>query len=94
MRTIWKFPIELEVFSEMLHEGYEVLHVGLQEGLDGKSIPCLWVEVETTRPARPAFFRIYGTGHPIDSVARHLGTWIVPPFVWHLYEVADGQGVD
>lgn len=65
----------------------KVVHVGR----DPEGRLCLWAELESCRPGSPAqgVFRggIYGTGHPLpDPVERqHMGTFVEPPFVWHLY---------
>lgn len=81
MYTIYKYPFEVtdEVILAM-PTGAKVLHVDLQ----GRT-PCLWALVDVGRPVIHWVFRIYGTGHPIDTPGEHIASWQAGAFVWHMF---------
>lgn len=83
MKTIWKFPLEVtDRQSIELPAQYEFLSVADQGGQ-----LCLWAEVETTGESVVRTIWIVGTGNPIPKVAAaFIGTVLMPPFVWHVYE--------
>jgi hypothetical protein len=82
-RTIWKYPFALgDVVGLDMPAGAEVVHVECQGGQ-----PCLWALVDPEAPAEARTFRMFGTGHPIpEDVGPHLGTFQMPPYVWHLFD--------
>jgi hypothetical protein len=86
MKTIWKFQIpiqdEFELYLPYIHR---VLLTALQD-----EKPMMWVEVDTSSSKNIPFkFFVEGTGHEIEPSTVHVGSWIQPPFVWHLYERYD-----
>ncbi len=85
-RTIWKFPFEIRdrVTINMPRDA-QILHVGLQDGT-----PTLWALVDPDSSATDRIFYVFGTGHQIAHVAlEHVGTLLMPPFVWHIFETGD-----
>ena len=48
----------------------------------------IWVLVDTNEDTEMRYFQIYGTGHTINSVEKHLyiDTIFQDIFVWHLFE--------
>ena len=86
MRTVYKYQLNLGTTRLELPEGSIPVHVGVQ----GEGV-CLWVE-QTNDPDGSFTWHTYkaiGTGHPCPTgYARteHLGTVMMPPFVWHVYE--------
>jgi hypothetical protein len=62
--------------------GARILHLALQN-----NEPHIWAEVESTASFERRFFHIVGTGFDIDSFDVYIGTYQLPPFVWHVYEV-------
>lgn len=92
MNVIYKYLIPLRA-SEVVHtfdlpQGAKVVHVGAQ---DQENV-LIWVEQQEKAFAhgvRQRSFRVYGTGHPIDpvEVKEHVGSVVIDPFVWHVYEV-------
>lgn len=83
MFTVYKYPfyIEDEIVLEM-PAGAKVIHVDTQDGQ-----PCMWARVDTKSPLETRKFLLVGTGHPIEGNPwRHVGTFQMPPFVWHLFE--------
>ena len=66
-------------------DGAHVVHVGEQNGY-----PTLWFEVDAERRIVPRRFGVYGTGHLIPASATHVGSYVTPPFVWHIYECEAG----
>jgi hypothetical protein len=79
--TIWKYPFGLaDTFSLSMPEGAEVLHVDVQQ-----PTPCMWVRVDPSASMQTRTFHVVGTGTPIPPGAEHLGTWLQPPYVWHLF---------
>jgi len=83
MRTIWKTSVRLAGENTIeMPVGAKVIMVAKRD-----MVPTIWFEVETENPMEDRHFHVVGTGHPIPEQARHVGSWISTPFVWHLYEV-------
>ena len=61
--------------------GAKILTLQLQD-----ETPCFWAEVDTDASTEQRLFRILGTGHPLPEGLTYLGTFQLPPFVWHVYE--------
>lgn len=87
-KTVWKFEIPAtDRFFIDLPEGALVLHVGEQNG-----DPFIWVMVDPDAPKTMRFFRLYGTGQPIDDSSRHyVGTFQLRDMdlVFHLFDLGD-----
>lgn len=83
MITIFKYPLEIVDQQQIAtHEDHEILHVGLDAG----NIPCVWIQVDTSRPPESFELSIVGTGRPVPKGAAHyVGTFLHGPFVWHVY---------
>lgn len=84
MIRVWKYVISPmnDVPDISTPEGAKLVHVGLH----GKQIG-LWFEVNPAeKHSIIRSFRVYGTGHPIE-MGSHVGTVIMIPFVWHVYEL-------
>lgn len=81
---IFKYPFAIaNGFQLKMPEDAKVLHVGLQD-----SCPCIWALVNPERGDDFYHFEVYGTGHEINMFGReYLGTLLMPPFVWHVFEV-------
>lgn len=83
MDTIYKYELVIDDVQHIpLPSGAKCLHVAMQNGH-----LCLWAQVNTTRELVNRFFRIYGTGHPMqDPASRYIGTVQDGPLVWHVFE--------
>lgn len=87
MPTIWKFSFETRdgVMIDM-PEGAEILSLQLQNGM-----PTIWALVHPERRLAARWFRIYGTGHPIDMEmeGEFIGTYQLAggALVFHVFEV-------
>jgi hypothetical protein len=84
VKTIWKYQIKTtDLQSIEMPEGAEVLCVQLQAGS-----PCLWVLVDPRQPSVARQFRVHGTGHPVESVGRYVGTYQLHggALVFHVFE--------
>lgn len=68
------------MFTIETHADGTFLHVGMQGVM-----PCIWAEVDVDSPLEVEALAVLGTGHEVPEGARHLGTWLDPPYVWHLY---------
>ncbi len=83
--TIWKFPFEITRTVELqMPVGAHVLHVECQQG-----VPCVWALVDQGAKQVVHRFQLLGSGRDIDGGAqlgRHIGTFLMHPFVWHLFE--------
>jgi hypothetical protein len=87
MRTVYKYEVELNKYVTIaMPLEAEILHFGL----DYEQDLCIWAEVETERDTEARVFQIVGTGNEItNSDSFHLGSCVVGPYVWHLYEVPE-----
>jgi hypothetical protein len=82
MLTVWKFPLAITDQQQIeMPVGAEILHVEPQE----KTL-CLWARVDPDAPLEGRAFVITGTGNPVPEVVDHVGSAVVPPFVWHVWE--------
>ena len=85
--TIFKYLLDITGKQTLkLPEGAMVLSIGNQRGN-----LCLWAMVDPDRPTKPITIAILGTGHPInkDTKMKHLGSAVIEPFVWHVFELLD-----
>ena len=86
-QTIWKYPFEIkdEICLEMPEQA-QILTVQVQAGT-----ACIWALVSPNphRIAAKRWFRIYGTGHPVDEPGQYVGTFQLHggALVFHLFEV-------
>lgn len=94
MITIHKYRIKMiELFRLNLPEGSEVIHVGVQHG-----IQQMWIRVDTAKPERETLFGVFGTGHDMGKVdedgnsnpvlgSPHLGSFMLQggDLVFHLF---------
>lgn len=88
-RVIYKYPVPItDAFELELPYGARICLFATQEA---SLEPQLWIEHSATGDMRMVTrrFRLFGTGHRIDNADRmaHVGSVIVEPFVWHLYEI-------
>ena len=100
MRTIWKFPFEVDDDIEIEMPAYSsILHVESQpqyEAVLGNEVhrkeqPCLWAIVNSDRPMIKRRFIIVGTGNPMpESHGGHVASFQMHggKLVWHLFEKA------
>jgi hypothetical protein len=86
MTTIWKYEFEIsdETQFKDMPRFAQILHVQAQDGF-----LVVWAKVFTSQELERRFFRVYGTGHPIHPDHAYVGTAIITPFVWHLFEVVE-----
>jgi hypothetical protein len=86
MKTIWKFGLEI-VDSQRISmpRGAEILSVGNQ-----RDTLCMWASVDAEAPLVNRCFEIRGTGekipHSVGNPRKFVGTVIMEPFVWHVFE--------
>lgn len=83
MRTIYKYPLEITDHQEIsIHAGAELLDIQVQNG----SI-YLWCMVNPNQSMRKYYFRVLGTGQPIESEFNvpYLATVQTGRFVWHIF---------
>lgn len=88
-RVIYKYPVPItDAFELELPYGARICLFATQEA---SLEPQLWIEHSATGSDRIVTrrFRLFGTGHIIVSPERmaHVGSVVMEPFVWHLYEI-------
>jgi len=83
MRKIFKYPLEINDSPQVINvnKNAKIVMVGNQDGT-----LCLWIEVDDQALKDPRKFYVKGTGHPIPSWMCYIGSAIIKPFVWHVYE--------
>jgi hypothetical protein len=83
MKTIYKYRVPItDEFELLIPKDARVLTVQMQE-----RFPYIWALVDTYNKDQSRTFYIVGTGNPVPSVeCVYVGTFQVPPFVWHLFE--------
>jgi hypothetical protein len=87
MITIYKYEIPVtDEFEIELPENATVLCVQIQNGK-----PYIWVHLFDGGKKEKVKFKIFGTGHelPIADDYEYVGTFQVPPYVWHLFRITN-----
>lgn len=84
MKKVFKYPLDYaEVNVVPMIAGANIIHVGAQNG-----IVTMWALVSDADSIESRRFRIIGTGHelPKDIALDHIGSCVIEPFVWHVFE--------
>lgn len=89
-KQVWKYPLPFglgmsDVFPLSLPERAPILTIQLQQG-----VPTLWALVDSDRASATRWFRVAGTGHPIEqTILGYAGTWQWSDLglVFHLFEI-------
>jgi hypothetical protein len=86
VKAIWKFPLPVSpVVYLSMPENAKILTVQTQgEGA------CIWALVDIHNIPQRRCFVILPTGHEFDGAHAlgYVGTFQVPPHVWHVFERA------
>jgi hypothetical protein len=91
MKAIWKYPLDLNVFSRARQWEFDVpkgatpLCLQMQHGT-----PTLWMMVDAKAPTENRRFTMYGTGHEMpEDPGQYIGTFQLDGglFVFHVFEV-------
>jgi len=101
-KTIWKYTIEVirDHVSLAIPEGARFLGahqfpVAPDKGTIVRHPLMMWFIVDPIMPKRTRWFRILGTGNPIEEdwdLTHYLTTVQDGPFFWHIFmEGDDGQ---
>lgn len=80
---IWKYELQLtDRQTVVMPIGSEILSVDNQRG----SL-CLWAMADPEQPEQNRNIEIIGTGNPmLDGRREFIGTVVMNPFVWHVFE--------
>ena len=94
MMQIFKYNLDVQDIQMIqLQKGAKILSIGVQF-----EYPVIWALVDELAPLEERYFRIIGTGHPIDPEGRiynfpmpgnYLGTFQLTgagTFVGHVFE--------
>ena len=85
MKTVWKFPLDLNRLSYVrMPTGYEILKIDCQDDQ-----PMIWALVDPEAPMDTHGFLIRGTGHPVPDGMGHIASFFQGPFVWHVFQRKD-----
>ena len=84
--VIYKYTLHITDLCDYdLPEGAEILSVAEQRGR-----LCMWALLNPNAPKKTRHIEIIGTGNPIVNDMgidrKFIGTAIVEPFVWHVFE--------
>ena len=86
MKSIFKYPIPItDVFTLELPKKAKILTFQTQH-----EQPCIWALVDSNAEKETRHFKLYGTGHPVESIysLKYIGTTQMADggLVWHLFE--------
>lgn len=84
MKTIWKFPLEIEDTQTLkMPIGSKILCVQVQ-----KDTVCLWAVVNDSLPKEQRTICMCGTGNPIGETENYIGTFQLHEgnLVFHVFE--------
>ena len=86
MKAVFKYKFGFDTFGLSglrLPVGCKILRVGQQEGE-----MCFWAEVDSDADIELRQFQMIGTGHKLPKSATYIGGVSIPPYEWHIYELA------
>lgn len=84
MRTIYKYKVNLSAKPIYIPQGATLCFVGLSP--DDQSV-AMWFDIpDIDAPSDARRFVILGTGHPVSSSEKYIGSVIDGTFVWHVFE--------
>ncbi len=88
-QQVWRFPLKLADRVEIqMPTAAQILSVHVQAADSDTFNICLWAICQPDAPKEWRNFVIVGTGHPMPyDLGRFIGTVLMPPFVWHVFEV-------
>lgn len=85
MSRVFKFPLKVtdQPQSLTLPVGAQIVLVAPQ-----REQLCIWIDLNTDSSMQELRrFAVHGTGHDIGDGEKHVGSVLMEPFVWHVYEV-------
>jgi len=89
-RKIFKYVFKLEdIFQIAMPAGAELMKIGKQPG-HPRGTYCMWALVFPDGAPVERRFKVYGTGHSIDtndSQLIYIDSIIDDFYVWHFFEV-------
>jgi len=83
MESIWKFQLATTDTQHLfIPEGAELLCVQTQY-----DVPCIWAKVDTDAEDKDVLVTIRGTGHPVSTQDKYLGTFQLSGgnFIGHVF---------
>jgi hypothetical protein len=83
---IWKYDLQITDMQQVeMPKGAELLSVANQDGA-----LRLWAKVDADKERESRYIEVIGTGNPIPQDMgvdrRFIGTAMLSPFVWHVFE--------
>ena len=96
MKTIWKYTIPLEDYSEVVVKRHSIpLCVHQSRGfLTGEYLIHVWMLVDTDEDEIAYSFFVVGTGHPVPDGVEYIGTIHADDgFVWHIFYAMGFLGI-
>ena len=84
---VWKYELQLTDTQLVdMPKGAELLSVANHRG-----VLCLWAKVDADQEMETRYIEIIGTGNPMPQDMggdrRFIGTAVIDPFVWHVFEL-------
>lgn len=82
MKTIWKYVLQLEEKQNFdMPIGAEILSCGL----DPMGQISIWAMVDTEKDYIGRQIVIVGTGNPVPTGLKFIGSVTQGPFMWHIF---------
>lgn len=84
--TIWKYPLDapgVRIEHQIPREA-RIVHVGADPGGEGVA---LWARIEAEQPRVTRTFLFVGTGDDFPENAAYVGSAIIKPYAWHVFEL-------
>jgi len=93
MRRIFRYEFPALKFTAVqVPIGAKPVLVAGQPQRCGDHTLVLWLEEDTAAEYEHRTFAVYPTGEAFTENWLHVGSAVVGPYVWHLYEAKD-QGI-
>lgn len=80
-RHVLKWPVQSDDQDHQIGTG----RVVLVDSQGAHGTVCVWTEEEAGDDLATRPVRIYGTGNPVPEGAKHVGSTLAGPFVWHVF---------
>jgi hypothetical protein len=88
MQTIHKHVLEWthDCVNRLTLQGFaKLIHVD-RDTREPDAIALWFIVNDELRPSEVRTFHIVGTGHPVPARTKHVGSVIMKPYAWHVFE--------
>lgn len=80
--VVYRYEVPVDEEWHMIALTGPILHVHGRR----RDVVEFWAIHQPAHHEYTSQFRVFVTGDPLPDRTRHVGTAVIPPYVWHLFE--------